>query len=77
MNHCERNEAMTTLDMQWAKRMLPDTTSDYVRLTAMHKARYECVSIAPELRHESAEWLRSRGFGAMSRPLLPRGELPE
>ncbi len=72
----ERNEALTTLDMEWARRMLPNATSDYVRLIAVHKARYDCVSIAPKLRHESAEWLRERGLGAMHRPLLPPRELP-
>ena len=72
----ERDKALATLDMAWAKRVMPHATNDEVRLVAMHKARYDTVSIAPDLRHQSAEYLRSRGLQAMYRPLLPPGELP-
>lgn len=52
--------------------------SDGMMTLVAHKARYECTSIARELRLESAEWLRARGHGRLTGdPLLPQGELPE
>ncbi len=71
-----RNEILTTLDIERARELMKDTT-DEVRLIALHKARYECTAIASELRHESASWLRDRGFSGLSGPLLPEGELPK
>lgn len=74
----ERNAALAALDMDYARRMMPDATDDYVRLLVMHKARYETTTMPRELRHESAEWLRSRGSCRMSGlPILPEGELPQ
>jgi hypothetical protein len=73
----ERNKALSNLDMEWARRNMQGASSDHVRLLAMHKARYECTSIAAELRHLSAKWLRDRGYLRMYRmELLPEGELP-
>ena len=74
----ERNEALTSLDMAWARKMTPTATDDHVRLAAMHKARVECKDIAPELRHSSVEWLRERGHKRMNNmDLPPLGALPE
>jgi hypothetical protein len=73
----ERNKALATLDMNYARRLMPEASSDHVRLIVMHKLRYECLSLPHELRHASAEWLRSYGYGRMDgTPLLPAGELP-
>jgi hypothetical protein len=73
----ERNRALSELDMDWARQRMPGA-SDEVCLMSMHKSRYACTQIAPELRHVSAEWLRERGLaGADGNPLLPAGELPE
>ena len=49
-----------------------------LRLSILHKARYECTSIPAAYRHASAEWLMERGLSRMTgSPLLPKGELPE
>lgn len=73
----ERNEALTTLDMAWSRRMIPDASSDDVRLMAMHKARYECTQIAPDLRRESRRWLEKNGCGRFYGQPWPDGdELP-
>ena len=73
----ERNAALSELDMTYLRRMMPEATSDHVRLIAAHKARYECVGIDRNLRLESAKWLRSYGYEALNGALLPEGELPK
>src|SRR4029078_12182025 len=72
----ERDAALTALDMDYARSMARPNTPDDILLIGMHKARYECRSIARELRLISAEWLRERGFQGGYGPLLPVGELP-
>lgn len=73
----ERNSALSALDMEWARRTMPDASSDDVRLLAMHKARYECTDLADELRHTSAAFLVERGSTRFNgEPLLPLGLLP-
>ena len=73
----ERDKALANLDMEYARRVIPMATSDEVRLIAMHKARYEITSLPAELRHESANWLRERGYKrGTGDPLLPEGRLP-
>lgn len=72
----ERDAALTSMDMAYATRMMPRASHE-VRLMAMHKARYEALNIAPVLRTESGEWLRTHGFGRLDgSPILPQGELP-
>ncbi len=72
-----RNAALATLDMEYAREILPNASSDEVRLMAMHKARYECTAIMPALRHESEDWLRQHGCTRLNGgPLLPYLELP-
>ncbi len=74
----ERDQALATLDMEYARKMIPAASSDEVRLIALHKARYEAVSIDPILRHSSGVWLKKRGYrrlGGMD--FLPSEELPE
>lgn len=73
-----RNEAFRTLDLDYARNQMGRPTSDEVLILALHKARYECTGIEPEYRHESARWLRERGYGrSIGGPLLPEGELPK
>lgn len=73
----ERNAALAALDMEWARQMMPTASNDHVRLTAMHKARYDCTDIADEQRHQSGDWLRQHGYGRRDgTPLMPAGELP-
>ena len=73
----DRNKALMALDMEWARKMMPDATSDHVRLMAMHKGRYECTDLDNAARHTSGEWLRQHGYGRMTGdPLLPEGALP-
>ena len=72
----QRDAALSTLDMEWAAQMMPYAAPE-VRLMAMHKARYEAVDIAPELRKESAEWLQAAGCARLDgSPMLPASELP-
>ena len=73
----ERNEALMSLDMDFARRMAP-SGSDEARLIGMHKARYHCTDLPAEFRHTSAAWLRERGLkGFHGEPTLPEGELPQ
>jgi hypothetical protein len=73
----ERRKGLSTLNMEWARQVLPAAIDDETRLIAMHKARYDCPDITAELRHESGRWLRERGYGALGgRPLLDEGLLP-
>lgn len=73
-----RDKAVATLDMEYARKMMPGAASDEVRLCAMHKARYEMKRIAPELRHESRAWLEKNGYKRfMDLPWPTEGGLPE
>lgn len=72
-----RNHILETLDVAAAMAHMPGLCDRETALVALHKARYDCMDIADELRHESAAWLRERGYGALDRPLLPEGELPK
>ena len=58
----ERNVAFENDDFLWAGRMLPDSFSARVALTAFHKARYECPDISVGKRRESQKWLADRGL---------------
>ena len=73
----ERNHALAVLDMDWARRMMPTASNNHVLLLSMHMARYECIDIAAEQRHQSGDWLRQHGYSRMyGLALLPEGELP-
>ena len=74
----ERNCALETLNMDWARRIMPEATSDEVRIIAMHKARYECTGVSRRARLESASWLRQKKYKRLDMSqILPEGELPE
>lgn len=74
----KRIEALASLDMDWARKMFPCATNDLVLLIAMHKARAECIDLAPALRTASVEWLRGRGWERLGGGELPTArELPE
>lgn len=73
----ERNKALEGMDLTYGQSMLPKGTRLEVVELAMHKARYECLSISNAARHTSAAWLRERGYGRFDgSALLPEGELP-
>lgn len=73
----ERDEALANMDLNWARNMFPNVSGDSVLLIAMHKARYDCIALCPELRHESGDWLRQKGMTRMfGEPLLVEGVLP-
>jgi predicted NAD/FAD-binding protein len=73
----DRNKALMALDIEWARKMMPDARNDHVRLAAMHKGRYECTDLDNAARHTSGEWLRQHGYGRMTgEPLLQEGVLP-
>ena len=59
----KRNAALRALDIAFEVPGLKRYGSDEVKLIAMHKARYECTDIEPELRHQSRAWLEERGYG--------------
>lgn len=74
-----RNRVLRDLDVEEAKLMLgpaAERAGDEVILMSLHKGRYDCVDMPDELRHESAAWLRERGYSGAFGPLLPPGELP-
>ena len=75
----QRNNALTTLDMRWARKAMPSASSDEVRLIALHKARYECTQIEPSLRHESRKFLEASKLARMNDMPWPinKQELPE
>lgn len=75
----ERNKALREMDLSpegWIAQQMPGCNTE-VREMAVHKARYDCTDLEPALRQESGEWLRARGLGGMSGPLLAPGKLPE
>lgn len=73
----ERDAALKSLDLDYARRNIPGASSNEVLLAAMHKARYECTNMPNDLRHTSAHWLREQGMGRMTgTALLPEGQLP-
>ncbi len=74
----ERNQALATLDMAWAKETMPHASCDFVRLIALHKMRVECTDLHKVQRLDSIEWLRERGFRRINGlELPPVGVLPE
>lgn len=74
----ERNIALSNLDLDYARKLMPQASSDDVLLLGLHKARYDCIAIARELRHESADFLRKHGCKDMNgQDILPEGILPE
>lgn len=71
-----RNAALRDLDLAYFRARCPGAGDD-VLMAVAHKARYECLAIEEEYRHESAEWLREHGLKRMlGDDLLPSGELP-
>jgi len=63
----EYEDALIDLDIEHARKLFPLATSDFVLLSALHKARYESVGISVKLRQESRLWLelnnQKRMFG--------------
>jgi hypothetical protein len=72
-----RNIALRDLDMDYARAVMPNASSDEVRLIAMHKARYECTEIFTDLRQASERWLKERQYKRLGNLDWPTsGELP-
>lgn len=70
-----RNKALEELDESYVTATVPKAPPE-MRLTILHKSRYECTAIKPELRHASRAWLAERGYKRMTgTPLLPEGVL--
>ncbi len=57
--------ALLTLDMDYARKAMPDASGDDVRLAAMHKARHALTSMPMALRIESAQWLKANGMAGL------------
>lgn len=73
----ERNRAFETMDMEYARRTMPNATDDVVRIVAMHKARYECTAISDSLRRDSEAFLKSGGYGRCLGLPWPKRGLPK
>lgn len=75
-----RDKNMITLDFADAGDHLFEATGFRMGrlpvLISLHKARYEADWMPEALRHESAKWLRDRGYGRIRGDLLPPGQLP-
>lgn len=71
-----RLAGLRALDLEWARAETPGPWTDDELLASLHRARYYCEQLEPELRHESARWLRARNLRGWDEPLLPEGELP-
>jgi hypothetical protein len=71
----ERLKALICFDLDYARKMMPELTEE-VRILGMHKARYLCNAVPSELRHQSAEFLRSGNHTSNGLEILPEGELP-
>lgn len=74
-----RDNALRALDTEYLLDVQPNLRGrprEFL-LTILHKGRYECLSIEPQLRQESGVWLSERGLEGMSGPILPKGELPK
>jgi hypothetical protein len=73
-----RNKMLREMDVEAARNAMGPQASDELVLLTLHKVRYECTDIEDSYRHESAAWLRDRGYERMTgTPLLPEGALPE
>jgi len=71
----ERNRILRELD---TSKVPGENWNVEMKLTALHKARYECTEIEPELRHESRKWLEERGMKRLGMlEFEPDGRLPE
>lgn len=74
----ERNAALVSLDLEWARKAIGRDADPEVLLVSLHKARYECTAIDPALRRESGDWLVKNGLHRMmGTDVLPNGELPQ
>ena len=70
----KRNIALRNLDIAYVTAM---GCAPEFALNALHKARFECTAIEPNLRHASRAWLEANGLGRyMGREWPPKGELP-
>lgn len=73
----ERDAALVSLDIDYGRKLFPKASSIFVILASLHKARYEVVTIDPELRHFSAKWLREHKMTRVTgEKLLPGDLLP-
>lgn len=73
----ERDKALARLDMEWARRTMPNASSDEVRLIAMHKARYHSLGVSSRKRRASARWLFDHCYkDLLGNPIDPLGPLP-
>ena len=72
----KRDEALIAMDEKYLLKMCGVPAE--IRLSILHKTRYECTSIPSPFRHASGAWLRERGQHRLTGDeLLPIGDLPE
>lgn len=77
MTQTTPTEALTAMDMNWARETMPDAMNDNVRLCRMQQLRYEGTDLDNYVRISSYMWLELRGFRRVNGDeLLPYGELP-
>ena len=68
----ERNMALESLDIAWARKNSHGRSDDKTLLIALHKTRIECTDMSSELRRESIKWLRQRGFRRVDGREIPQ-----
>jgi hypothetical protein len=62
----DRHTALLTLDMDYARALMPMASGDDVRLAAMHKARHASTDMPKRLREESAAYLKAEGMTGLN-----------
>lgn len=74
----ERDDALRTLDLDWARLQVPYEVQDAVLLLSLHQSRVEVTAIEPDVRRESMQWLKDRGYTRWKgQAWPPNEELPE
>ena len=66
LNLKDRHTALLTLDMDYARSLMPEASGDDVRLAAMHKARHASTDMPQRLREESAAYLKAQGLTGLN-----------
>lgn len=69
-----RNRAFETDDYAWARRMMPNASSEVVVVMAFHKARYECRAVSAAKRRESQHWMIENHVRRMTGEFVVPGE---
>ena len=61
----ERHDALCSMDTGWFANYMDRLPDHPIVLVAMHKMRYEILSMPDNLRRESRAWLVKQGYSRM------------